>query len=179
MAVVDAPNASRPIFGHRRRLSILGQCIILFFRILRQFSPSFLPCLSLDKKTHASCPLSHSVHLRSPLSAFSLLAFFFVAAFKSPLCMSQVSEIRNAFHVCTGLCNVCWREYATVTRHAHHRGPKRTQRVSQAEILIGDQVVLTDQRGLAQIELPAGDVTITVQRFGFTPGIGSVDFFRV
>jgi iron complex outermembrane receptor protein len=40
--------------------------------------------------------------------------------------------------------------------------------VSQAEILVGDQVVLTDQRGQAQIELPAGNVTITVQRFGFT-----------
>jgi iron complex outermembrane receptor protein len=44
-----------------------------------------------------------------------------------------------------------------------------SQPVSQAEVIVGDLVVLTDSRGQAQVELPAGGVTITIRRFGFTP----------
>jgi outer membrane receptor for ferrienterochelin and colicins len=43
----------------------------------------------------------------------------------------------------------------------------RSQAVSQAEIVIGDRVVLTDRRGEAVVPLPPGELTITVQRFGF------------
>ena len=43
----------------------------------------------------------------------------------------------------------------------------RSQAVSQAEIVIGDRVVLTGQSGEAIVSLPPGEVTLTVQRFGF------------
>jgi iron complex outermembrane receptor protein len=39
--------------------------------------------------------------------------------------------------------------------------------VSQAEIVIGDRVWLTDQRGDSVISLPPGEVTLTVRRLGF------------
>jgi outer membrane receptor for ferrienterochelin and colicins len=42
-----------------------------------------------------------------------------------------------------------------------------SQPVSQAEIVAGDRVVLTDGRGEAVIELPSGEITLTIQRFGF------------
>ena len=42
-----------------------------------------------------------------------------------------------------------------------------SQTVSQVEILAGDRQAVTDQRGEASIELPPGEMTITVQRFGF------------
>jgi uncharacterized membrane protein len=42
-----------------------------------------------------------------------------------------------------------------------------SQPVSQAEIVVGDRVVLTDERGEAVMELPSGEVTLTIQRFGF------------
>jgi iron complex outermembrane receptor protein len=41
------------------------------------------------------------------------------------------------------------------------------QGVAQAEIVIGDRVVLTDERGEAMTDLPAGEVTLTVRRLGF------------
>jgi hypothetical protein len=42
-----------------------------------------------------------------------------------------------------------------------------SQPVSQAEIVAGDRVVLTDERGEAVMELPPGEITLTIQRFGF------------
>src|SRR5688572_2930066 len=41
------------------------------------------------------------------------------------------------------------------------------QAVAQAEIVVGDRVVLSDERGQAVMELPPGDVTLTVRRVGF------------
>src|SRR5262245_56624364 len=42
-----------------------------------------------------------------------------------------------------------------------------TQPISQAEIIVGDRVAITDERGQALLELPPGEVTITVQKVGF------------
>ena len=41
--------------------------------------------------------------------------------------------------------------------------------VEQAEVSAAGQVVLTDARGEATLELPAGEVEVTVGRYGFTP----------
>src|SRR5688572_20345517 len=39
--------------------------------------------------------------------------------------------------------------------------------VSQAEVRVGNRTVMTDARGEAQLELPPGDVDVTLQRSGF------------
>jgi iron complex outermembrane receptor protein len=41
------------------------------------------------------------------------------------------------------------------------------QPVSQAEVHTGDQAALTDEQGEARLELPAGDITVSFQRYGF------------
>ena len=41
------------------------------------------------------------------------------------------------------------------------------QPVSQVEVQAGDQVVLTDDRGQATLQLSAGPATVTFQRYGF------------
>jgi iron complex outermembrane receptor protein len=40
--------------------------------------------------------------------------------------------------------------------------------VPQVEVIAGDRVAVTDERGEALLQLPAGDLTITLERFGFT-----------
>lgn len=39
--------------------------------------------------------------------------------------------------------------------------------VTQVEVRIGDQVTLTDDRGEAKLEAPPGEVTVSLQRYGF------------
>src|SRR5436305_12339323 len=40
--------------------------------------------------------------------------------------------------------------------------------VEQAEVSAGGQLVLTDMRGEAKLDLPPGDVDLTIGRYGFT-----------
>ena len=43
----------------------------------------------------------------------------------------------------------------------------RSQSISEAEVVVGNRTVLTDERGRATIESPPGDLTLTVQKAGF------------
>src|SRR5688572_18532750 len=43
----------------------------------------------------------------------------------------------------------------------------RSQSISEAEIVVGNRTVLTDERGRATIESRPGDLTLTVQKAGF------------
>src|SRR5437660_6570556 len=48
-----------------------------------------------------------------------------------------------------------------------------SQPVEQAEVTIGDRMVLTNQAGVATFELPPGKVEVHIERYGFKPQITS------